>query len=691
MRFSLLLLVASLTQAQFTLPQLRSYPFPNELTAAGPHMAWAVNEEGRRNIYVATAPDYAARRLTNYLQDDGQELTSVSVSADGKYVVFVRGGEHGSNWDVSVPVNPASMPTAFPVQIVSVPFAGGEAKVLAEGDQPEISPRGDLVLFVRQGGLYVVPIDGAKAAKPLFRARGNAGQAQWSPDGSSVAFVSNRGTHSYVGVYRDETTPILWLSPSTNRDSSPRWSPDGSEIAFLRQAPQGGEPQPLLTPEPNPWSIRVANAKTGESKQIWASGTGRRDAMPTTHGQANLQWAAKGRIVFVSYADGFPHLYSISQDGGPALQLTKGRYMNEYISLSQDKTFLLSSANTGPDALDIDRRHILRVPVDAAKPEVLTQGSGLEWTAVAISDGVACIAATPQKAPVVMVYRQGRAPQMAGPAGPSWPLVTPKQVIFKAPDGTAIHAQLFDKAPDKKKAAIVYIHGGPPRQMLLGWHYSDYYSNAYAMNQYLASRGFAVLAVNYRLGIGYGFEFHQALGAGTRGASEYQDIKAAGEYLKTLPNVDANRIGVYGGSYGGYLTALALARDSGLFAAGVDIHGVHHRFIGRNRGSAEGGYERAPDANEAREIAWKSSPVADVATWKSPVLLIHGDDDRNVEFIQTVDLTRRLEKHKVPYEELVIPDDTHHFLRHANWLKVGEATAEFFERKLLRSPNASTR
>jgi dipeptidyl aminopeptidase/acylaminoacyl peptidase len=269
--------------------------------------------------------------------------------------------------------------------------------------------------------------------------------------------------------------------------------------------------------------------------------------------------------------------------------------------------------------------------------------------------------------------------------------VTPKQVIFKAPDGTAIHAQLFDKAPDKKKAAIVYIHGGPPRQMLLGWHYSDYYSNAYAMNQYLASRGFAVLAVNYRLGIGYGFEFHQALGAGTRGASEYQDIKAAGEYLKTLPNVDANRIGVYGGSYGGYLTALALARDSGLFAAGVDIHGVHHRFIGRNRGSAEGGYERAPDANEAREIAWKSSPVADVATWKSPVLLIHGDDDRNVEFIQTVDLTRRLEKHKVPYEELVIPDDTHHFLRHANWLKVGEATAEFFERKLLRSPNASTR
>ncbi len=678
--FSILLLSTALS-AQFTLQQVRSYAFPNELTASGPHVAWALNEEGKRNVYVATAPDYAPRRLTNYQQDDGQELTSVSISADGKYVVYVRGGEHGSNWDVTTPVNPASMPTAFRVQVLAVPFVGGEPKVLAEGDLPEISPKGDRVLFQRQGGIYVVPIDGSKPAKLLFTARGSSSQAQWSPDGGLVAFVSGRGTHSYIGVYTNDESPILWISPSIARDSSPRWSPDGTQIAFVRQASPGGEPGPQLNPEPSPWSIRVGNAKTGESKQIWASGKGRRDSLPSTHGQANLHWAAKGRIVFLSYADGWPHLYSVPQDGGTALQLTKGAYMNEYVSLSPDGNYLLSSVNTGPDALDIDRRHILKVPVDAARPEVLHPGAGLQWTAFALPDGLAYISATAQMPPAVTIQRGSKIQVLQGGAWQKG-LVTPKQVKLQAPDGTVIHGQLFDAKPGVKKPGIVYVHGGPPRQMLLGWHYSDYYSNAYAMNQYLASRGFTVLSVNYRLGIGYGFDFHQALQAGSRGASEYQDVKAAGEYLKALPQVDTKRIGVYGGSYGGYLTALALARNSDLFAAGVDIHGVHNRFIGRNRGGSEGGYERAPDANEARETAWKSLPVADIATWKSPVLLIHGDDDRNVEFIQTVDLLKRLEKRKVPVEQLVIPDDTHHFLRHANWLKVGEATADFFERKL---------
>lgn len=681
MRFLLLSVFPALLSAQFTLQQVRSYAFPNELTATGPHVAWALNEEGKRNIYVATAPDYVPKRLTNYMKDDGQELTSISISADGKYVVFVRGGEHGSNWDVTTPVNPASMPTAYRVQVLSVPFAGGEPKVLAEGDLPEISPASDRVLFHRQGGIYVAPIDASRPGRLLFTARGSSSQAQWSPDGKRVAFVSGRGTHSYVGVYTDDETPILWISPTIGRDTSPRWSPDGTQIVFIRQASPGGEPGPQLGLTVSPWSIRVGNAQSGESKQIWASGKGRRDSYPSTHGGANLHWAGKGRVVFLSYADGWPHLYSVPQDGGTPLQLTKGSFMNEYVTLSPDKSFLLSSANTGPDSLDLDRRHILKVPVDAATPEVLTPGPGLQWTAFALPDGLAYISASAQMPPTVTI-QQGQRVQMTRGADWSYPLVTPKQVKFKAPDGTLLHGQLFDAKPGVKKPGIVYVHGGPPRQMLLGWHYSDYYSNAYAMNQYLASRGFAVLSVNYRLGIGYGFDFHQALQAGARGASEYQDVKAAGEYLKTLPQVDANRIGVYGGSYGGYLTALALARDSDLFAAGVDIHGVHNRFIGRNRGGNESGYERAPDANEAREVAWKALPVADMATWRSPVLLIHGDDDRNVEFMQTVDLMKRLEKRSIPFEQLVIPDDTHHFLRHANWLKVGAATADFFERKL---------
>src|SRR5213075_2269763 len=120
-------------------------------------------------------------------------------------------------------------------------------------------------------------------------------------------------------------------------------------------------------------------------------------------------------------------------------------------------------------------------------------------------------------------------------------------------------------------AAVKKVRGRPARQMLLRWHYFYYYRNAYALNQYLASRGFVVLSVNYRLGIGYGFDFHRPADAGALGASEYLDVKAAGEWLRTQPQVDSKRIGIYGGSYGGFLTALALGRNSDLFAAGVDI------------------------------------------------------------------------------------------------------------------------
>jgi dipeptidyl aminopeptidase/acylaminoacyl peptidase len=216
--------------------------------------------------------------------------------------------------------------------------------------------------------------------------------------------------------------------------------------------------------------------------------------------------------------------------------------------------------------------------------------------------------------------------------------------------------------------------------MLLGWHYSDYYTNAYAENQYLASRGYIVLSVNYRLGIGYGHDFHRPPNAGVQGASEYQDVKAGAEYLQKLPQVDSTRIGIYGGSYGGYLTALALARDSKLFAAGVDIHGVHNWTAERAGPLLENRYEKAPDVQRALDVAWQSSPVASIAKWKSPVLLIHGDDDRNVRFSQTTDLVQRLEKAGVTYEELIIPDDTHHFMRHANIVKVDSAVAAFFDR-----------
>lgn len=680
----------------FTLAQVTGAPFPTNLVAAAraERLAWTLNERGVRNVYVAEGPAFTARRLTPYAADDGQELSAVTLAPDGRHVLYVRGGDFGSNWDDALPVNPTGLPIPPRTELWTVPFDGGTPVSLGEGLNPVVAPDGRTVLFERGRQLWRAPVDGSAPAVKLTELRGSNGGAVFAPDGRRFAFVSNRGDHAFIGVYTDAATPIQWIAPSSGRDRVPRWSPDGTQLVFARVAGAGGPPAASLEIQPMAWSLWVATVATGAATERWRSANTLRGSVPSTDGGINLAWPMAGRITFLSYHDGWPHLYALEPAGTKApVLLSPGAHQAEHVTVSADGRHLLYAGNAGSTPGDHDRRHVVRVAVEQPALEVLTPGTGLEWSPVSLPSGtIAAIVATAQQPPVPAVLVPGGAPRLLGadrvPADfPAARLVTPRPVSFRAADGVLVHGQLFEPAGAArgKRPALVYIHGGPPRQMLLGWHYGDYYWNAYAMNQYLASRGFVVLAVNYRLGIGYGHDFHRPPNAGIAGASEYRDIVAAGRYLRARPGVDPARIGAYGGSYGGYLTALALGRNSDLFAAGVDIHGVHDFTSDGGSRLGAGGWNFERDEAAVRRlarIAWTSSPVSAVATWRSPVLLIHGDDDRNVRFSQTVDLVQRLRARGVPLEELIIPDDTHHFMQYANQGRVNAAIAEYLERTL---------
>jgi len=675
----------------FTIDQALSAPFPDDLTASpkGDGVAWVENAAGIRNIFVAKAPGYQRIQVTKFTTDDGQEISEIAWDPGGTRLFFTRGGAPNGRGEVP---NPRSDPAGTRQEIWGAALSGGPLK-LADGRSAAVSPAasqgGSTIAWIANGQIWSMPL-GKPEAKPaqLIQARGTARGLQWSPDGSRLAFVGNRGDHAFIAVYDMRGKSLRYLDPSVDTDQSPVWSPDGKQIAFLRLPAASGDFEYGAKRTGQPWSIRIADVQSGQGREVWRALDGRGSVFWPMTAENQLLWMAGDRLLFPWERDGWLHLYAISaktsisaktKPGAPVL-LTPGVFEIEQAAPAPDRMSVAFSSNQD----DADRRHLWRVSLDGGAPERLTAGTGIEWAPAALNDGRIALFHSDARTPagVAMLEMTGALRDLDASAFPSDALVEPQPVIFPAADGLRLHGQLFlppDGATGKRHAAIVFFHGGSRRQMLLGWHYMLYYNQAYGFNQYLASKGYVVLSVNYRSGIGYGSDFREAPHFGATGASEFNDVLGAGAYLRRRPDVDPARIGVWGGSYGGYLTALALARASDKFAAGVDLHGVHDWNLEITSAASARDREKR---REIERVAFESSPLASIGTWKSPVLLIHGDDDRTVTFAQTVQLAEALRKQGVPFEQLIFPDEIHDFLVHADWLAAYHAADEFLARYL---------
>ncbi len=685
------LVSAAFAAPPFTLEQILSAPFPSALTAApaGGGVAWVLNDRGVRNIWIAATPAYVGKPITSYTADDGQEISELAFTPDGATLLYVRGGAANLAGDAP---NPTSDPGGAEQAVWAVSAEGGSPRRIAEGNAP-LALSDDAVLFVRKGAIRRAALSGDAQPAPLFKMRGSAASLRLSPNRKKLAFVSRRGDHSFVGVYDFQSETVRWLDPGIDRDGYPVWAPDSKRIAFIRLPSNPALARFGPHRAGPPWSVRAADASTGKGREVWRADSGPGSIFFPVEGPRQLWWSSGNRLVFPWERDGRLHLWSVGSKGGVETLLTPGRFDVEHVTLTADRSALYYSSNQD----DIDRRHIWQVAIrgDGVAPARLTAGDGIEWSPAPVGDSgrVAFLrsdARLPARAAILNAAPPGDAgkardlaPGMLPRNFPADRLVEPRPVTFPAADGLEIRGQLFlppDARADHSHPAVLFFHGGSRRQMLLGWHSRGYYHNAYALNQFLASKGYVVLSVNYRSGTGYGMEFREALDYGAAGGSEYNDVLGAGLYVRSLPEVDPKKIGLWGGSYGGYLTALGLARASDLFAAGVDFHGVHdwstelepHRIA----------REQDPDRDERFRVAFESSPQASVDTWRSPVLLIHGDDDHSVRFTQTSELLYALREREVETELLVFPDEAHGFLTHSRWLEAYRATVDFFDRKL---------
>ena len=672
------------------------HPAGSELlfSLAGSVWRWREGESAAVLFENATAPAYVGDRSVTFIRDGDVWLAD----SDGRQPR--RLGDFGSGEE-----------TAHAVAIFAPP-AGVAASVLDGGDGEVES--------------------GAEWFAVTVSRRQRVEESSGSVAGPKLAFFREAGDLDDLALLRIADGAIVWLERGPAMAGEVTWSSTGmlawqqvSADAKSRRIVIAARDRPRPASSPSPSAGVAPSTMRGWRRQVVVE---EQDSAwwSLTYLAAGPRWSPDGsRIAYLSDASGWAHLYVV--DVEPALStapvrsagtsasaerealglatgqpraLTSGRFELEAADWHPDGRRFLVSANRGSAT---ERLLFLLEDPDAAHAGVpeMQPISTLRGTSTAATwspDGGSFMFLHADPTAPLDIWTQDD-PQATGrlrarKLTDSWEsapaaeeLTAPEIVRFVSADGTVVPAQLFLPNPQTQLngvggvPGIVWIHGGGIRQNRFGWHPLRGSAIYYTFHQYLVDRGYAVLSIDYRGSIGYGRDFrvapHLDLGGG-----DLDDVLAGGRYLRGLEAVDIQKVGVWGPSYGGYLTLEAMLRAPTAFDAGVDVAGMTDwRDWWRDPGGVWiDGRMDSPTAHP--DLYRDRSPIEHVDSLQRPLLLLHGSADGPVSWLESLRLIDELVRAGKPFESMVYPGETHLFTREHTWLDAFRRVEEFFERHL---------